>query len=235
MIEEWATTGGLISDVKVDYLCRCIIPLVLCHAGVPLEADVWDTIPSDAQDVQKIVKAASDMPPPVLVTREVCRQCHRRRDGEAVCPRCPGKRVAVRGTEKKRVVGISDWGDESVLIWNIEDLIDDWLQVREVAVNLFNHCQSDDVKHRSLDSERGTWWRKTFMDKIAGGDQRALLMASHNDGFAPLRSRPNDFSLTYGILSLLLGPKVSPSVWNRFCASRECVSVSLLRYHQNLF
>ena len=44
MIEEWATTGGLISDTKVDYLCRCIIdiPLVLCHAGIPLEDDVWD-------------------------------------------------------------------------------------------------------------------------------------------------------------------------------------------------
>jgi hypothetical protein len=212
MIEEWATTGGLISDTKVDYLCRCIIPLVLCHAGVPLEADVWATIPSDARDVQRIVSAAANMPEPMLVSREVCRQCHHRREGETVCPRCPGKRVLVPGTEKKRVVGISDWGNESVFIWNIEDLIDDWLQVREVAVNLFNHCQVDDVKHRSLDSERGTWWRKYFLDKVAGGDQRAMMFASHNDGFAPLKTRPNDFSLTYGILSLLLGPKVRPLV-----------------------
>jgi hypothetical protein len=216
MIEEWATTGGSISDTKVDYLCRCIIPLVLCHAGVSLEADVWDTIPSDAQDVQKIVSAAAQMPEPMLVTREVCRQCHYLRNGESVCKRCPGKMVLVPGTDKKRIAGICDWGNESVLIWDIEDLIDDWLQVREIAVNLFNHCESDGVKNRSLDSERGTWWRKDFMDKICGGDQRAMLLASHNDGFAPMKSRPNDFSLTYGILSLLLGPKVRATVY-AFC------------------
>jgi hypothetical protein len=48
------------------------------------------------------------------------------------------------------------------------------------------------------------------MDKLSGGDQRAMLMASHNNGFAPLKTRPNNFSLTYGILSLVLGPKASP-------------------------
>ena len=47
------------------------------------------------------------------------------------------------------------------------------------------------------------------MDDVSGGEQRAMMMASHNDGFAPLKTRPNDFSLTYGILSLMLGPKVS--------------------------
>lgn len=198
------------SDTKLDYLCRCIIPLVLCHAGVPLEDDVWATIPSDARDVQRIVSEAASMPEPMLVSREVCRQCHHRREGEVVCARCPGKRVPVPGKkDKKKIVGISDWGMESVYIWNLEDLIDDWLQVREIAVNLFNRSKDDGVKHRSLDSDRGTFWRK-FMDKLSGGDQRAMLMASHNDGFAPLKTRPNDFSLTYGILSLVLGPKVSP-------------------------
>jgi hypothetical protein len=208
MIEEWATTGGLISDTKVDYLCRCIIPLVLCHAGIPKNHDVWATIPKDARDVQRIVSAAANMPQPVLVSREVCRQCHHRREGQDTCPRCPGKRVPVPGKKnKKKIVGTSDWGMESVYIWNVEDLIDDWLQVREIALNLFNHSKDDGVKNRSLDAQRGRFWRK-FMDGMSNGEQRALLMAYHNDGFAPLKSRPNDFSLTYGILSLVLGPKV---------------------------
>ena len=226
MIEEWATTGGLISDTKVDYLCRCIIPLVLCHAEIPLEHDVWATIPTDSRDVQRIVSAAGSMPEPVLVAREVCRQCHHRREGEVVCPRCPGKRVVVRGCSKKKVVGISDWGIESVYIWNVEDLINDWLQVREVALNLFNHSQADNVKHRTLDSERGTFWRN-FMDDVSGGEQRGMMMASHNDGFAPLKTRPNDFSLTYGILSLMLGPKVSRTLLRTCSVCLPCLFFSL--------
>jgi hypothetical protein len=41
---------------------------------------------------------------------------------------------------------------------------------------------------------------------------RALvaLLGFHCDGFNPLRSRPNDFSLTYGILRCFVGPEVPP-------------------------
>jgi hypothetical protein len=77
---------------------------------------------------------------------------------------------------------------DSVLIRNVEDLIDRWLQVREIAVDPFNQSKSDSVKHRSLDSERGTIWRD-FMEKISGGEQRVMMIASHTDGFAPLRFR----------------------------------------------
>ena len=36
------------------------------------------------------------------------------------------------------------------------------------------------------------------------------LLGFHCDGFDPLRSRPNDFSLTYGILRCFVGPEVHP-------------------------
>lgn len=36
------------------------------------------------------------------------------------------------------------------------------------------------------------------------------LLGFHCDGFNPLRSRPNDFSLTYGILRCFVGPEVHP-------------------------
>jgi len=153
------------------------------------------------------VNAASGMPQPIFYEREVCRKCHRRRDGQEVCSHCPGKKVPLPGPRKKKVVGLSDWGMESVIIWDIKDLIADWLQIREVVENLFNHLHQTDVKNRTLDSERCKHYR-AMTDAESGGDQRCMLLCFHTDGFAPLRSRPNDFSLTYGILSLLLGPQV---------------------------
>lgn len=43
---------------------------------------------------------------------------------------------------------------------------------------------------------------------------RALvaLLGFHCDGFNPLRSRPNDFSLTYGILRSFVGPEVPSNI-----------------------
>lgn len=43
---------------------------------------------------------------------------------------------------------------------------------------------------------------------------RALvaLLGFHCDGFNPLRSRPNDFSLTYGILRCFVGPEVPSNI-----------------------
>ena len=224
MIEDWATTGSSVNNTKVDYLCKCILPLVLCHAGIPPGADIWEgkvvlsrmrieclccsAIPSSSQEIQHIVTAAAGTPPPILVEREVCRQCHHRRDAQIVCSRCPGIRAPKTGeASKTTTIGTADWGIESVLIWDLKDVITGWLQLPEFVSGLFNHLRPSDMKHRSLDAERAKYWRQ-FLQEQCSGDPRALLLTSHNDGFNPLRSRPNDFSLTYGIVQAIMGPEV---------------------------
>ena len=46
-LEEWATMGGaLVANGKIDYLLKCIIPLILVHCDIAPDHSVWDAVPS---------------------------------------------------------------------------------------------------------------------------------------------------------------------------------------------
>ena len=95
----------------------------------------------------------------------MCRLCHRLRNGAEWCKHCPKKRVEVRhadGTCTHKDVHTADWGIEGVLIWQVKDLIEEWLADPVIATGILEHMQptgdSGGRKYRVLDSERGRHW-----------------------------------------------------------------------------
>lgn len=69
------------------------------------------------------------------------------------------------------------------------------------------------------------------------GQALFALLGFHCDGFNPLRSRPNDFSLTYGILRCFVGPEVpiditcvdiTGYVWWQLSSSRAALKMWFL-------
>jgi hypothetical protein len=203
--EDWAGTGHRVTDNKVTDMLSVLIPMAVDNA---LASGRRFSGPANARAVHKIVDEAGGYKPPVRHEAEVCRRCHHLRLEQDACHHCPGIRMKL-ANGKSQIVAVVDWGMESVMIWDLRDLVREWLQDEEVAPMLLNHLRdiSCEIKHEALRSERAEYYRG-FLRKL-GGDERNLLLSYHSDGFAPIKTRPNSFSLTYGILSALLGPTMS--------------------------
>lgn len=96
--------------------------------------------------------------------KEVCRLCHRLRgEGAEWCKYCPGKTVVevVDGISKTRVVKQADWGIEGVLIWDMKELLKEWLSDVTIARGLLEHLRPVESQGRYplLHSVRAKHWR----------------------------------------------------------------------------
>ena len=213
IVEEWASSGGSrVPDTKVDYMLQVIIPLALkelepVHDVVNGNQQKPVPLPKSAKEIHDVINRASNCQEPEFVSVEVCRQCHQARNGATHCSNCPKKRVA------SRLEAIADWGHESVMIWQLSDILQGWLDDAEIAPKLLNHLAiqrdaANGSKHNSLLSERASFYRD-LLNYYSSNEPRSCMMLYHSDGFNPLRSRPNSFSLTYGIVKVMCGPTCS--------------------------
>ena len=227
-IADWAGTGHRVPDTKVDYMLKVIIPMAIEEA---VSTGRYSAGPVNSRSLHAIVAAASNYKQPTRYAAVICRKCNRARDEQEYCGYCPGKQVTC-ADGRKEVHKVADWVEESVLIWDLEDLIEAWMEDEEVSWALLNHLRDvpGNVEHSSLHSERCRFFRHLLMS-LNGNDDRLMIMGYHSDGFAPQSSRPNTFSLTYGIVNLMLGHimnhrRSALKVWWLTNGPRHCLSTS---------
>jgi hypothetical protein len=203
VVEDWALYGNSqVSDVKIDHMFSVIIPMAIHRALATGDPNLPY---KDARSLHKAVQDASGFAKPSIHTAEICRKCNRVREDQEVCRHCPAVRVPGGGNQQ-----VADWVEEEVLIWELRDLIREWLDDPEVAVGILNRLFEifAGKTTTSLTSERPRFF-DDVLDHFSEDEQRRIQMMFHSDAFSPCRTRPNSFSLTYGILCALLGSALS--------------------------
>jgi hypothetical protein len=84
----------------------------------------------------------------------------------------------------------------------LDVLIQEWLLDDDIAPALLNYL-------RDLSSGKALDEQQVVVNEESGADGRHFLWTFHTDGFAPLATSPNTFSMTYGILKAMLGSAMS--------------------------
>jgi hypothetical protein len=203
VVEDWALYGNSqVSDTKLDHMFTTIIPMAIDRALSTGDK----TMPfTSARAMHHVVEKASGFHKPVIYSAEICRKCNKERLDQDHCDNCPSIRVPGQGLLKT-----ADWVTEEVLIWDLGELVKEWLADDEVAPGLFNrlHELALGRTNTSLTAERPRFFDEV-LDHRSDGEARRLQLMYHSDAFSPCRTRPNSFSLTYGILCALLGASVS--------------------------
>jgi hypothetical protein len=159
----------------------------------------------NARDIHKTVQDASGYAVPMIYAAEICRKCNQLRKEQESCSNCPSVRVPGGANQQ-----VSDWVQEEILIWDLRELLKEWIEDDEISVGILNRLFEIFKGHTttSLTSERPRFF-DDVLDHFTSDEQRRIQMMFHSDAFSPCRTRPNSFSLTYGILCALLGASLS--------------------------
>jgi hypothetical protein len=201
-VTDWASNGCQVSDSKVEEMLVDLIPFAIDHAlkkpKVP-GAPAWK--PPNVRAMHSTVQQAGGYTPPQRHCQSICRKCNYAQGAQEFCMRCPMVRVKGSGN-----VHVADWIEEAVLIWDLDVLIQEWLLDDDIAPALLNYLR-DLSSGKALDEQQVVYHER--MNEASGADGRHFLWTYHTDGFAPLATSPNTFSMTYGILKAMLGSAMS--------------------------